>query len=112
MPMLTAVRHVLGALLVPVGALGAWAYYRGGRLDVRAALWIALGLTVGVFFGARARPGVRRPRTLRRGFSALLVVVAAKMWCRAARSTGLRIGNTQNARARMSTPATKDARLR
>lgn len=42
----------LAALLLPVGALGAWQYYRNGLLDLRAATLIALGL----FFGALVGP--------------------------------------------------------
>ena len=38
----------LGALLLPVGALGAWAYYKEGHLRIIPALWIGLG----IFFGA------------------------------------------------------------
>ena len=33
----------LGALLLPVGALGAWEYYRRGDMKLGASLWIALG---------------------------------------------------------------------
>ena len=39
----TATGTSLGALLLPVGALGAWQYYKNGHLDVRASLMIALG---------------------------------------------------------------------
>ena len=42
----------LAALLLPVGALGAWQYHRQHSLNVHAALWIALGLAVGAYFGA------------------------------------------------------------
>ena len=31
----------LAALLLPVGALGAWEYYRRGDVNVAAAAWIA-----------------------------------------------------------------------
>ena len=37
----TATGTSLGALLLPVGALGAWEYYRRGHLDIAASLWIA-----------------------------------------------------------------------
>src|SRR5919206_5363513 len=49
----TATGTSLGALLLPVGALGAWEYWRRGHLDVAASLWIALGLFIGAWFGAR-----------------------------------------------------------
>ena len=35
---LTATGTSLGALLLPVGALGAWEYYRTGNLDIRAVV--------------------------------------------------------------------------
>jgi uncharacterized protein len=79
MPMLSATGTSLGALLLPVGALGAWTYYKNGHLDVKAALLIALGLAIGVLFGARLAQALS-PVVLKRAFSVLLVVVAARMW--------------------------------
>ena len=69
----------LGALLLPVGALGAWTYYRAGHLDVRAALWLALGLFAGILGGAVAAQGMSG-QTLKRLFAGLLVVLAVKIW--------------------------------
>src|ERR671921_2568752 len=48
----TATGTSLGALLLPVGALGAWQYYKNGHLDVRASLLIAVGIFFGAYFGA------------------------------------------------------------
>ncbi len=79
MPLQTAIGTSLGSLLLPVGALGAWAYYRGGHLQLRAALWVALGLFFGAWLGAKlaqALPDV----SLRRLFSVVLAGVAVKMW--------------------------------
>jgi uncharacterized membrane protein YfcA len=76
---LTATGTSLGALLLPVGALGAWQYYRNGHLEVRAAALIALGLAVGVYGGAAVAQGLA-PGTLRRLFAAFLVAVAVRMW--------------------------------
>ena len=42
----------LGALLLPVGLLGAWQYYRSGLSNVPAAGFIALGLLIGALLGA------------------------------------------------------------
>ena len=53
LPIITAVGTSLGALLLPVGALGGWQYYRLGNLDVRAAALVALGLFLGTPLGAR-----------------------------------------------------------
>ncbi|MBI2408828.1 MAG: sulfite exporter TauE/SafE family protein [Gemmatimonadetes bacterium] len=79
LPLQTAIGTSLGALLLPVGALGAWSYYRGGHLDWRAALWVALGLFFGAFFGAKLAQAMT-DASLRRMFSVVLVVVAVKMW--------------------------------
>jgi uncharacterized membrane protein YfcA len=69
----------LAALLLPVGALGAFEYYRKGNLNIGAALWVALGLFLGVWVGAKLAHELS-PVQLRRGFSIFLVVVAGKMW--------------------------------
>jgi hypothetical protein len=69
----------LGALLLPVGALGAYAYYKEGNLRLAPALWVSLGLFFGTYVGAVAAQ-YASATTLRRGFAVLLVVVAVKMW--------------------------------
>jgi uncharacterized membrane protein YfcA len=75
----TATGTSLGALLLPVGALGAWQYYKNGHVDIRASLLIALGLLVGAFFGARVAQGLD-PTTARRAFAGFLLVVSVKIW--------------------------------
>jgi uncharacterized membrane protein YfcA len=79
MPLQSAIGTSLGALLLPVGALGAWSYYRNGHLDWRTALWVALGLFLGVFAGARMAESVS-DMTLRRLFAVFLAAVAVKVW--------------------------------
>ena len=69
----------LGALLLPVGALGAYEYYRNGHVNVVGSLLIALGLLVGAYFGARWAQTLN-PVQLKRAFSLFLVIVAARMW--------------------------------
>ena len=69
----------LAALLLPVGALGAWEYYRAGNLNLAAALWIAFGLFLGAGAGAHFAQRLS-PLLLKRLFSILLVVVAVRMW--------------------------------
>ncbi len=69
----------LAALLLPVGALGAYRYWVHGAIDIRAGLYIALGLFLGAYFGAEL--SVRLPsRELERAFAVFLVVVAGHMW--------------------------------
>lgn len=69
----------LGALLLPVGALGAYAYWKNGNVDVRASLWIALGLLFGAWAGAHVAQMVPAA-ILKRMFAVLLVVVAGRLW--------------------------------
>ena len=69
----------LGALLLPVGALGAYEYYRNGNLDIRASLLLALGLFLGAFFGAKLAQNFT-PLLLKRSFAVFLVLVAVRMW--------------------------------
>jgi uncharacterized protein len=76
---LTATGTSLGALLLPVGALGAWQYYKNGHVDVRASLLIALGLLVGAYFGARFAQGLD-PATAKRAFAVFLAVASVRIW--------------------------------
>lgn len=79
MPIKMATGTSLGALLLPVGLLGAYAYWKQGLLDPRASLAVAAGLFVGAYFGARLTELVAGP-VLQRLFAAFLVLVAARMW--------------------------------
>lgn len=79
LPPTTATGTSLGALLLPVGLLGAWEYYRNGHLNVRAALLVALGLFLGAWFGARLALTLS-PVQLKRAFAVFLVLVAIRLW--------------------------------
>jgi uncharacterized membrane protein YfcA len=80
----TATGTSLGALLLPVGALGAYEYYKNGHVNVMASALIAAGLFVGAFFGARFVQGLS-PVTLKRAFSIFLVLVAVRIYFTAAK---------------------------
>jgi uncharacterized protein len=73
-----AVGTSLGALLLPVGALGAYVYWKNGNLNVGYSAWIAAGLFFGALVGARLVQPVS-DLTLRRMFGAFLLLVAVKM---------------------------------
>jgi uncharacterized membrane protein YfcA len=75
----TATGTSLGALLLPVGALGAWQYYKSGHLDVRASLLIALGIFVGAYLGAVLMQDLD-PVMAKRAFAVFLVVVSVRIW--------------------------------
>jgi uncharacterized membrane protein YfcA len=75
----TATGTSLGALLLPVGAHGAWQYYKNGHLDVRASLLIALGIFIGAYVGAIAMQELN-PMMAKRVFAVFLLAVAARIW--------------------------------
>jgi len=67
----------LAALLLPVGALGAYEYWRAGFVDVRVAALLALGLLAGAYLGARL--GISLPvEAVQRAFGVLLIVVGIR----------------------------------
>ena len=74
-----AVGTSLGALLLPVGILGVWSFYKVGEIDIRASLLIAAGLAIGVYFGSIIAQH-SDPQILRRGFAVFLCAVAVKVW--------------------------------
>jgi uncharacterized protein len=76
---ITATGTSLAALLLPVGALGAWEYYRRGNINIAAALWIAVGLFFGAWLGARVAQQLS-PIQLRRIFAVFLALVSIRMW--------------------------------
>lgn len=79
LPFTTATGTSLGAMLLPVGLLGALEYYRRGHVDVRGALLLAIGLTLGAGLGARLATDTAPP-LLQRLFAVFLLVMAVRMW--------------------------------
>ena len=68
----------LAALIPPVGLLGAMEYYRNGLINIRVAAFIALGILVGAYFGAKFIIGLP-PSVIRRIYGVFLAVIAARM---------------------------------
>jgi len=75
----TATGTSLASLLLPVGALGAWHYYRHGFVEVAPAAWIAAGLVVGAWLGAQVALKLSA-QDLQRVFAVFLVLVAGHLW--------------------------------
>jgi uncharacterized membrane protein YfcA len=75
----------LGALLLPVGLLGAYTYYQNGNVDIRASLLIALGLFVGAWGGAKVAQELSAG-TLQRMFAVFIVIMAIRLWMKAGTS--------------------------
>jgi hypothetical protein len=69
----------LAMMVPPIGLLAAWAYYKEGFVDVRAAAIICAGFIVGSFFGAKYAIAIPQ-EMLRKIFSVILVLVAIKMF--------------------------------
>jgi uncharacterized membrane protein YfcA len=72
----------LVAMLLPVGALGVWQYYKAGVLlptHFKMGLIIALGITLGSLFGAKLALAMPMPY-IKRAFSVLLLFCAWRLW--------------------------------
>jgi uncharacterized protein len=76
----------LGALLLPVGLLGAYTYYRDGNLNIRASLLVALGLFFGAWIGARVAQHLSGA-TLQRMFAVFIVLMAIRLWIEAGKGS-------------------------
>jgi uncharacterized protein len=77
-----AIGTSLGAMLLPVGLLGAYAYYQQGNLNIKASLLIGLGLFVGAYAGARLAQHLSGA-TLQRMFAVFIVIMAVRLWVEA-----------------------------
>ncbi|MGA8260545.1 MAG: sulfite exporter TauE/SafE family protein [Arenicellales bacterium] len=75
----TATGTSLASLLLPVGALGAWYYYRHGLVEIVPAVWIAAGLVVGAWLGAHVALRLSE-HDLQKVFAVFLVFVAGHLW--------------------------------
>lgn len=75
----TATGTSLAIFLFPIGALGAWYYYKEGHVRIVPALLLALGVFLGSYFGAKIAHYMS-PLLLKRSFAVFLVLVAARMW--------------------------------
>jgi len=78
LPQHTANGTSLAALLLPVGFLGFWQYYKRGQVNLPYAAIVAAGLFVGALVGAKLAASVPDV-SLRRAFGGFLVVVAARL---------------------------------
>ena len=77
-----AIGTSLGAMLLPVGILGAYAYYQNGNLNIRASLLIGLGLFLGAYLGAKIAHTMSGA-TLQRLFAVFIVLMAIRLWVEA-----------------------------
>lgn len=69
----------LVALLLPVGALAVYRYWKVGDADIRGGLFIGLGIFAGAFFGA-VIAGHLSDSVMRKVFAVLLLAVSIEMF--------------------------------
>lgn len=69
----------LMALLLPVGLLGVWNYWRNGQIEVATGLWIAAGFLFGALAGSQLALNLNEV-VLRRVFAIFLVAVALMLF--------------------------------
>lgn len=68
----------LAAFVLPITISGAFLYWKGGNVNLAAALWIAAGLFLGNFLGAYFALKIPS-ETLAKLFGVILLIVALKM---------------------------------
>jgi len=68
----------LGILLLPVGILGVFQYYKQGYVDMKVVLIISLAFLIGSFFGSKIALSLPQ-ETVKKIFAVLMMLVAVKM---------------------------------
>jgi uncharacterized membrane protein YfcA len=68
----------LGLMLLPIGILAAWNYFKSGNLDIKAGLIISLSFVIGGYFGSKYALGMQEIM-LKRIFGAFMMLVAIKL---------------------------------
>lgn len=74
----TAQGTSLAMLLLPVGILGFFQYYKAGHVNLKATGLIALAFIAGSYFGSKIALSVSQ-EMLKKAFAFLLIAVAIKM---------------------------------
>ena|ERR1051326_3890321 len=68
----------LAVLLLPVGILAVMNYYKGGYIDMRAAMLISITFVLGGFIGSRVSIGLEQD-TVKKIFGAAMILISLKM---------------------------------
>lgn len=69
----------LGMLLLPVGILGAWQYYKTGNIDPLSVLYLAAGFVAGSFLGSKVALALP-PDVTKKIFALLMLLMSLKMF--------------------------------
>jgi uncharacterized membrane protein YfcA len=68
----------LGILLLPIGILGVFQYYKQGYIDMRVVAVISLAFLFGSYFGSKIALSLPQ-ETVKKIFAVLMLVIAVKM---------------------------------
>ncbi len=71
-------RHRLVMMVLPVGALAAYQYYKDGFVEMKPALVMAVFFFIGGYFGAKYATHIPQG-TFKKLFAIMLIVLAIKM---------------------------------
>jgi uncharacterized membrane protein YfcA len=66
-------------MVLPVGALAAFQYYKEGQVNIKAAVILAVFFFVGGYFGGKFAMHIPQ-EIMRKSFAVLIVAIAVKMW--------------------------------
>ena len=69
----------LGILLLPVGILGVWQFYKQGYIDLNAVWIISLAFLAGSYFGSRFALSLSQ-ETVKKIFAGIMILIAVKMF--------------------------------
>jgi uncharacterized protein len=74
----TAQGTSLGLIMLPVGILGVWQYYKQGHVDCKVVGLLAIGFLLGSYLGSKV--ALRLPQdTVKKIFAVFMIVMAIKM---------------------------------
>ena len=65
-------------LVMPVGALAAWQYYKAGNVDVKTSIILGIAFFISGFAGAKIANLIPN-EILKKAFAVLLLLIAVKM---------------------------------
>ncbi len=68
----------LGLLMLPVGFLAVWQFYKQGHVDFRVVLIIGLGFVLGSFFGGKLTLSMPQ-ETVKKIFAVIMLLISFKM---------------------------------
>lgn len=68
----------LGILLLPVGILGVWQYYKSGHIDFKVVGMVSAGFIIGALFGSKLATKIP-DQTLKKAFACMMIITACKM---------------------------------